>query len=309
LAEDTTSATTADGDAGDVAEARPPTPGGLLVLLSLLWLAATMWGAHASIAGNAAEATVALGTAASSLPVVVAAAVLLGAAAGFTAAGRFAAAASAVRRLAVGVAAGAACGLVASAVILFGYGVNGPVAVLATTVGAAAVIGGTGAALPGTILHAGLGATLAAFVASVVINYFQSPLTELFGAGDTIASRAEAATLFAYTQSAVCGVVAAAVAFALLRRGGAELAWPAYLVAGAGPGVMLLLADVLTRIGGASLIGLVRELSPGDRAVMEYGDSARLRNALVVGFVGGIVAMIAFGRTLRRPEEPAAGDD
>ena len=57
----------------------------------LIWLAATMWGAHASIVGNAADAAVALGAAASSLPVVVAASLLAGAAAGLAVAGRFAA--------------------------------------------------------------------------------------------------------------------------------------------------------------------------------------------------------------------------
>jgi hypothetical protein len=78
--------------------------------------------------------------------------------------------------------------------------------------------------------------------------------------------------------------------------------WPWYLLAGALPGLVLLIGYVVTRIGGAALLQLVSDFSPGDRFVVGYGNNARLSNALVVGFVGGIVAMIAVGRTLRRPE-------
>lgn len=303
LADDTAPADT--DDALPANAARPPT--GLLLLFTLIWLAATMWGAHASIVGNAADAAVALGTAASSLPVVVAASLLAGAAAGLTAAGRFATDRGPVGRLVTGLAGAALCGIIAAVVIVFGYGANASVTVLAITVGAAAVLGGAAAALPPRVLVAGIAATLLVFVVSVVINYFQSPLKDLFGAGDTVASQKAAAERFAYVQSLVCGLGAGLVAYLMLRRDRPARLWPWYLLAGALPGLILLAAEVATRLGGASLVDLVSNLSALDRSYIDYTNNARLSNALIVGFVGGIVAMIAVGRTLRRPEaEPEA---
>jgi hypothetical protein len=73
--------------------------------------------------------------------------------------------------------------------------------------------------------------------------------------------------------------------------------------------VLLLVAELLTHTGGASLQRTVKAFSPFDEALVEFTDFARLRHALVVLFVGGIVAMIAVGRTLTRPvdheDEPA----
>src|SRR5690606_21637331 len=123
-------------------------------------------------------------------------------------------------------------------------------------------------------------------------------------------SRAGAATRLAYLQSGLCGLVAGTVAFVGLRPTGAQLGWPLYLLGGAGPGLALLLAEAVTRLGGAPLLNFVRNLSPADEAVMAYGDAARVRNAMIIGFVGGILAMVLYGRTLQpAAEEPAVGDE
>lgn len=282
-------------------------PTGLLLALALLWLGAMMWRAHALIAGNVADPAVALGSAANALPVVVAASIVAGVAAGLAVAGRFGTRARG--RLLAGGLAGVVCGGVAAAVIILGYGSNASVAVLAATVGLGAVLGGAAAALPRAVLVAALTASLGALVVSVLISEYQSPLVELFGAGDSPASKEAAATRLAYAQAMVCGLVAGTIAHVGLRRVAHGLAWPAYLLAGAGPGLMLLLAEAVTRIGGASLMEYVRDLSPADRAFMAYAENARLRNALIIGFVGGILAMILYGRALpSRAEEPPAQD-
>jgi hypothetical protein len=65
------------------------------------------------------------------------------------------------------------------------------------------------------------------------------------------------------------------------------------------PGLLLLATEALTRIGGASLLDAVRGLSEGDRVTVDFSAFARLRNAMVVLFVGGLAAMVAVGRTLR----------
>jgi hypothetical protein len=300
LAEETTTTSDADVDSTD-----SPAPAGLgsgiLLALGLLWLAVTMWTAHASIVGNAADAAVALGSAAGALPSVIAASILAGATVGLAAATWLGARGGIVHRLLLGLCGGTVCGLLAAGAILFGYGANSSIAVLAVTVGIGSLLGGAVAALPRPVLAAGVVATLAVFLAGVLFNVAQPQLTALFGAGDTPASQATASTLFAYTQSIVSGLLAGLIGYWYLRRRD-ERPWPWYLLAGAIPGLLLLLTELLTRVGGASLLRIVSEFSAWDRALVEFTDFARLRNALLVLFVGGIAAMIAVGRTLSGPE-------
>ena len=271
---------------------------GILFVLGLIWLAATMWTAHAAITSSA-DASVALAAAAAALPGVIAASLLAGATAGLLATGRFAAdPSSALRRLVVGLGAGAVLGAVCAGVILFGYGMNASIAMLAITVGAGSALGGAAAATPRPVFAASIVGTFCLFLLGVVFNVFEPRLIDLFGAGETVASKAAATTTFAYVQSAVGGIAAGLVAFWFLRRHGSR-AWPWYLLAGALPGLLLLLSAVLTRTGGASLLGIVRSFSEADRLARDFIDFSQLRNALVVIFVGGLASMIAVGRTMR----------
>ena len=272
----------------------------VLLALGLCWLVITMWTAHASILGNASDAAVALGSAAGALPGVIAASLLAGGAAGLAAGDRFSRSGGPVRRLIVGLAAGAVCGLLAAGAILYGYGANSSIAVLAVTVGIAAVVGGAAAALPPPVFAAGIVATLVVFVTGVLFNLAQPWLTNLFDQGDTLESQATASELFAYTQSAVSGILAGLAGYWYLRRRD-ERPWPWYLLAGALPGLLMLTTEALTHLGGSSLFGIVKGFSAWDRAMVEFTDFARFRNALVVLFVGGLAAMIAVGRTLSRP--------
>ena len=75
-------------------------------------------------------------------------------------------------------------------------------------------------------------------------------------------------------------------------------AW--YVVAGALPGVFLLAAEVLTRVGGSSVVKLVVPDAP---TIDGLGDAGRLRHALIVLAVGGVVAALAIGRNRREPED------
>ena len=303
-----------DGD-GDVARVEVdsqrsrPVGSGILLVLGLLWLAATMWAAHAAIAGNAVDAAIVISSAALALPGIIAASLLAGAAAGLAAAVRRATHRAVGRRALVGLAAGASCGVTAAGVILFAYGANSSVALLAITVGVAGLLGGAAAVLPPPVLAAAIAATLGVFVIGVTLNLFQSPLKSLLGAGDTVASQASAARLFSSAAAVVGGLVAGLVAFIYLRRRGPAQKWPSYLIAGSAAGLLALVAEGLTQLGGSRLLSLVGNLSTADRAVLDYLIEARMERALIVGFVGGITAMIAVGRTLRRPDESASTTD
>ncbi len=90
-----------------------------------------------------------------------------------------------------------------------------------------------------------------------------------------------------------------------MRGGGAGARWPAYLVAGAGPGLLLLLAEVIIRVGGRSLIDLAAALSEADAVAQTSLGTSRVDNAIWVLFVGALTALITFGRTLT----PASDDE
>ena len=78
------------------------------------------------------------------------------------------------------------------------------------------------------------------------------------------------------------------------------------MLAGALPGLLALVAEGLTRIGGGPLLRAVAGLSVDNAWINDYLDDARINSILVVGFVGAVVATIAVGITMRRPaEEPA----
>lgn len=281
---------------------------GVVLLLGLVWLGLTLWIAHSNLATRADPLAVP-SAAALSLPSIVIGAVIAGAAAGLALAslvGRRRTL-SAVGRLLSGGVAGLVVGLIAGAIILVAYGAQSSIVILAATVAAGAVIGGLAAALPPTVLAAGLVATFGVLVVNVVVGRFQSPLKDLLGAGVSPETLVSSAYTLAYLTDVVAGVVAGLLAYFYLRRQPGALGWPWFAAAGGLSGLLLLGAYLVTLIGGASLFDKVRQLSPGDATVLTIADNARLTQALVVFFVGAIVAMVLVGRTIKRPE-PESGE-
>ncbi|GAA1798157.1 hypothetical protein GCM10009682_19770 [Luedemannella flava] len=295
--------------------ARVRTPGGLIVLvLSLLWLAREMWAAHASIARNLSDPAVAISSVALALPGVITAALVSGAAAGLVAALRLADWAAAPdglvarigRRVAVTAGAGLLVGFAAAVVILGAYGSGSAVRGLAITTAAAGLIAGAQAAVPAVIAAAGVAGLLLVFLSNAVLTIFQSPLKSLFGAGDTVGSQSAAAGWFSFTSAMVGGLAAGVTAYVYLRRTGAR--WPAYLAAGAAPGLLYVVAEVITRVGGAQLLRAASGFSDWDAFAISYLGENRINFALVVGFLGAIVAMVLHGRTLKPADSDAEAD-
>jgi hypothetical protein len=297
LADDDSAFEDEDDDAAPGSSLAP----GTLLMLGVLWLAAMMWSAHAELAG-ATDASVILSSAALSLPAIVAACLLAGAGAGLAAATRFGGE-SPARRAGAGAAAGAACGLLAGGAVLLTYGGGWSIAALAITIGLAGVVGGAAAGMPLPALAAGVAATLGVFATGVVVRLFEPQLTALLGAGDSIPSRVDARERYLWLAALLYGLVGGLIAYLFLHRRGPEQRWPAYLMAGGFAGALVLVGEVLTRVGGARLLGLVSQISDDDRASLFYAGGARITTGLVVLFLGAITAMILFGRTLRRPEE------
>jgi hypothetical protein len=280
-------------------------PHGVLLTLCLAWLAAWLWSANASIRDET-DATVAMSNAALALPGVTTATLLAGAATAVYAVGwarlRWPALPGRATWL-VSAAAGLALGVLAGALILIGYGTRSSILVLALTVAVAGTLGGLAAGpAPRGVAAAGLSATLTQFLVVFAMNLFNHPLLHLMGDGDGARAHVAASARLALTEALVAGLVAGLVAFAHLRRQPHTWRFPAYLAAGAAAGLVSLVAEPVTRIGGAQLLDRVSGLSPADAAWQEMSANGRINHGLVVLFAGAITALVLFGRTLRPAE-------
>jgi len=315
-----TAGTKGEGAAGVVDEAAtsaaPVRTTWVLLAVSLAWLAALLYGAKVSI-NSAQQPEEAVDWASVALPGVIAASVLAAASAGttvVTVALRRRGSLSTLQRWLAGVGTGTLTGALVGGLVLLGYGHGSSIVLLAGATVAAGVLGGVLAGLPANgVVVAGLTATLAVFLVESVLQVFQSPLRGLFGGGESSQSQWNAGTRLAVTQALVGGLAAGLVAYWSLRRRQPARSQPAsksgqagqggrrlvsYLSAGALPGVILLIAEVVTRIGGRQVFAAVAGLSEGDKVLLDYWKNSRLNQALVVLFLGAIVALICFGRTL-----------
>jgi hypothetical protein len=251
------------------------------LFVGLVWLGTTWYTTHATITGRGENLSGALGAAAAALPGVVAAMLVTGASVGAMSVRRRGRAGG---RLLTGLAVGTLVGLAAAAGIRFAYGGGASIMVLAIAVGAASVVGGALAVLPGEVLKAGLWGTTWVFFAGVIFGVLQLNLVKLLGSGEA------ANTRFVVGQSLVTGLAAAFCTLRFLRVDGNRVLW--YLVGGALPGLVLLGAEWLTRAGGSAVAQLVHGFRTESPALVELSDSARLRHALIVLAVGGLIAML-----------------
>ncbi|MEO3778146.1 hypothetical protein ABGB16_15120 [Micromonospora sp. B11E3] len=298
-----------DDEAGNATPARAP---GAIVLapLAVGWLAAMLWSTRAAI--HSAEAGVtAVSLSAFALPGVISAALVAGGAVALAVTNLLARRGvdRVTPRFVVAVGAGLLVGLVAALAINLTYFDNSTTNVIAGTAAAAAIIGGAAAGAGNArVAGAVVTAALAALVFVVAFSRARDPLFDLFGAGDTQESMVGAAKWVSRTESLLAGLLAGVTAFGYLRwarrRAGRrdEAApaprWPGYLLAGAGPGLLLLLAEIVIRVGGRSLLDLAAALSEADAVAQTSLGTSRVDNGIWVLFVGALTALVAFGRTL-----------
>ncbi|MEU5552868.1 hypothetical protein ABZ738_24140 [Micromonospora sp. NPDC047793] len=294
----------------------------VLALLAMGWLAAMLWSTREAISSATAGVT-AVSLSAFALPGVISAALVAGAAVGLAAGEPVTRHRDrATLRFAVAVGAGLLVGLAAALVIDLTYVGNSTTRTIASTTAAAAVIGGALAgARNGAVVGAVASATLGTLLFVVAFSPARDPLFNLFGAGDSQQSLIDAAAWVSRTESLLAGLIAGALAFGYLawaRRRATRLdravtgpRWPAYLVAGAGPGLLLLLAEVIIRIGGRSLIDLAAALSEADAVAQTSLGTSRVDNGIWLLFVGALTALVAFGRTLgpAPDDEPESGTE
>jgi hypothetical protein len=261
-------------------------------------MAALLWSARATITGRA-DAEMEVTSTAYALPGAISASLVGGAAvalAVLAAIGRRRTPGP-TARFAITTGTGLALGLLGALPIITINAEGWVYAVVGGSVAAAATIGGAiaGVRAPRVIAAICWGA-VTVFLVGVLLTFAQDALFAMFGAGDTSASQTSAAKWYSRTQSGLSGLAAGLVAYFVLRRSGPP--WPWFALAGAGPGLLLIVAEILTRTAGARVLELAGKVSPLELTVQQMLSGSRLISALTVLFVGAITAIIAVGRTL-----------
>ncbi|MBE1487333.1 hypothetical protein [Plantactinospora soyae] len=296
----------------------PAAPGAVvLALLSLGWLAAMLWSAKAEISSSGVD-SMAIASAAYALPGVISASLVSGAAVSLALANlltRFGVRRT-TPRFAAALAAGLATGLLSVLALRLSYGDGSTIMIIAGSIAAAATVGGIAGGLRSTlVVGAIVAAMLAVFAVGFALSYFKNPVLSFYGASATDPERYEnAMNLFRWTGSLAGGLAAGLLAFGYLRIAGRVTPatpprWPGYMIAGAGAGLLLLTAEVITRTAGAEMLRMASAISEIDRSGQDSLGGSRLSHAMVVLFVGALVATIGFGRTLRPAEESATGGE
>jgi hypothetical protein len=291
---------------------QPTSRGILLAVASLIWLAAMLFSARITITGGA-DAEMEVTSTAYALPGAVTASLVTGAALALAVLGLIGRrhTPGATARFAIATGTGLVVGLAGALTIITINSDGWLYAVVGGTIAAAATIGGAlaGFRVP-RVLAAVCWASIGVFLVGFVLNLFQDPVLHALGSGSSQASQTSAAQWFSFTQSLLSGLAAGLVSFRVLRRAHRQaldgaLGWPFYALAGAGPGLLLVVGEGLTRTAGARVLDLAGQVSELELTVQRLLSGARFNNALIVLFVGAISAVIAIGRTMGpRVEEP-----
>ncbi|MEV4639197.1 hypothetical protein AB0J80_17760 [Actinoplanes sp. NPDC049548] len=283
---------------------RASSRGIVLAVVALAWAAAMLWSARATITGRT-DAEMEVTSTAYAMPGAVSAALVAGAAAALAVVTLLPRAGRTARFLAA-IGTGLAVGLLGGLTIITINSEGWVYAVVGGTIAAAATIGGAPAGFGHPRVTAAVcWGAIAVFLLGVVLSFLQHDLLPVFGAGDTSSSRADAASYFGFAQGALGGLAAGLVTYRLLRRArhrtGADVRWPLYALAGAGPGLLLVVGELLTRTAGARVLELAGKISELELTVQQMLSGSRLNNGLIVLFVGAFTAMVAVGRTLGSP--------
>jgi hypothetical protein len=290
--------------------------------LGVVWLIAKLWAAYQQIHSNAGD-TVAVATAALAIPAVVQATALAGLGGGLAV--RLGTDVWRVRRASAPAPTWLSCltagtgglvvGLAATGAILGEYGDVPSIGGVAAAVALAGLIAGAlgGLGRRPAVAAASLAAALGSFVVDTILNSgaVLGHMMAALGAGTSAirdcdqgtavtacAKVVNANSLVSHIDSVVAGLAAGLIAFWYLRRRGEGSKFPGYLLAGGATGILLLATEVLTHLGGGGLLNVARAISADDRTVIDLLAGTRVIHGLLVMFIGALVALVAFGRTL-----------
>lgn len=285
----------------------------VLMILAVLLFAMVLRGEHILVtaAGDPAVAAIQVATFLSS---VLLAALVLGGTAGTAAIRIFAGreggrlVGHGGRRALYGVLGGLVAGIIAGGA---GYLLEADLSttdrfVVGGGVAAAALLGGAVTAIrPGLMTTAGYLGTVVVIAVLALRSLFLTPLTRLFGGEGTIEKYANAQSNLALVSFVFAGVVAGVAVHLYIRRTGNRLGTAGNVAAGAAPGVLALVAQLLTWVFGSSLISSAGGLDLGDTLAFQLAGRYQINGSLALLFAGALVAVLLYGRT-RGPRRPRA---
>ncbi len=259
------------------------------VYLGLLWLGITVFTAYASING-VKGAPGPLESAIEAMPDVISTSLVTAASIAAAASSR---AASALGRLFIGLAAGAAFGVVTAIGVRFAYGPGASVTMLSITVAAACVLGGVFAMLPGPMIDSSLWAMTWVLFAGLILSVLKTNLLLLLGGGPnaTEAAQATAESRFLLLQPIVAGLLAAMHSVRWLRPENPPVFW--FGITGALSGIYLLATEGLGHLGGKVLSSTTPD---GAAAEALLTNADKLKYAVIVLAVGGVLGLLIGAR-------------
>lgn len=270
--------------------------------LSLAWFVTTLVLTHASVVGER-EAQLGLVNAALAMPLLIASGIVAGAALAVVVLKRFERLQVPRWRVLYGAGVGLLLGAAAGAAVLLGYGTAAALVSLAISMAVAAAIGGALGGVPWpAVVVAGVIGSLVRFALGFFEGLFGGRLREAIAGDEGVPAQLAAVGQIGFAMALVGGAVAGLTASLYLRKSG--LKWPAHLAAGAAPGLLLLIADIATRVGGTPLLRAMSGNDTFDERALQLVASTRLSTAMVVLFTGAVVAIVVHGRTLG-PATPA----
>ncbi|MBM2618950.1 hypothetical protein JIG36_25660 [Actinoplanes sp. LDG1-06] len=290
--------------------------GFLLAALTLIWMGAMLWSARATITGRI-DAEMEVTSTAYALPGAISAALVTGSTVALAVLALMSRRGElgASTRFAIATGSGLLVGVLGALVIVTINTEGWLYAVTGGTVAAAATIGGAlaGFRIPRVVNAVGW-ASVAVFVVGFVLSFFQGPLLDALSSSET-RSQANASQWYSYGQGVLSGLAAGLMSYQVLRRARRrsdelDVPWPFYGLAGAGAGLLLVVAEILTRTAGSRVLDLAGRVSELETVVQQMLSGARLNSALIILFVGALSATIAVGRTIspaaEEEDEPAA---
>lgn len=273
----------------------------VVAAVSVAWFVAVLWLTHASVVGER-QAQLALVNAGLAMPLLIASGIVAGAALAVVVVGWLTARGKVGNgrtrwQVLAGAGAGLLLGAVAGGLVLVGYGTATALVSLSIAMALAAAAGGALGGIPWpAVVVAGIVGSLVRFALGFVEGLLGGGLREAIARDDSVAAQLAAVGQIGFAMALLGGAVAGLTAAFYLRRSG--LKWPAYLAAGAAPGLLLLVADVATRLGGTPLLRAMSGNDTFDERATRLVADTRLSTALVVLFTGAVVAIIVHGRTL-----------
>ncbi len=271
----------------------------VVAAISVAWFVAVLWLTHASVVGER-QTQLALVNASLAMPLLIASGIVAGAGLAVVVVGWLTARGTVGQarwQVLAGTGAGLLLGAIAGGLVLVGYGTATALVSLSIAMALAAAAGGALGGVPWpAVVVAGVVGSLVRFALGFLEGLFGGRLREAIARDDSVAAQLAAVGQIGFAMALLGGAVAGLTASIYLRRSG--LKWPAYLAAGAAPGLLLLVADVATRLGGTPLLRAMSGNDAFDERATRLVADTRLSTALVVLFTGAVVAIIVHGRTL-----------